>query len=71
MAGSDQGSPEGISCASHSCSVQSANARRTLPLTPQLTTAGAPSSGSVLGAVKNCMEPPAARQAAALLLCTD
>ena len=71
MAGSDQGSQEGISCPSLSCSVQNASARKRLLLVPQLTTAGAPSNGSVLGAVKSCTVPPAARQAAALLLCTN
>lgn len=66
MAGSGQGSQEGISCASLSCSAQGASASRPLLLMRQLMAVGAPSIGSVLGAAKSCMEPHAARQAATL-----
>lgn len=69
MAGSGLGSQEGISCASRSCSALGASARRPFLLMHQLMTVGAPSIGSVLGAAKSCMEPPAANQAATLLLC--
>lgn len=69
VAGSGLGSQEGTSCASLSCSAQGASARRPLLLMHQLMAIGARSIGSVLGAAKSCMEPPAARQAATLLLC--